>query len=102
MAYDRKLPYNDLLALPPNFDFNRPEILKNLVKASRNLGELKGLCATLPDPNLLINTIVGGASNVMLSLTFKFLFEIKTYEFILEMKRFKVKFKKLKNYQPYI
>ena len=43
-----------------------------------------------------------GASNVMLSLTFKFLFEIKTYEFILEMKRFKVKFKKLKNYQPYI
>jgi hypothetical protein len=39
-------------------DLETPEILKNLSRASRRLGELNGLCASLPDPQLLINTIV--------------------------------------------
>ncbi|MEM6964757.1 MAG: Fic family protein [Bacteroidota bacterium] len=58
MAYNRKQPFNDLPNLPPAFDFNHPAILNNLVKASRQLGELNGLCSTLPEPTLLINTIV--------------------------------------------
>lgn len=35
-----------------------PAILRLVVKASRHLGELNGLCASLPDPQLLINTLV--------------------------------------------
>jgi Fic family protein len=58
-SYNRNKPYNDLPPLPPrDVDLETPEILKNLAKASRQLGELNGLCASLPDPQLLINTIV--------------------------------------------
>jgi Fic family protein len=59
MNYNRNAPFNDLPALPPDESlFETPEILKSLAKASRYLGELNGLCASLPDPQLLINTIV--------------------------------------------
>ena len=59
MAYGSAQPNNDLLPLPPeDIDLETPEILKSLAKASRYLGELNGLCASLPDPQLLINTIV--------------------------------------------
>lgn len=57
--YIKVQPYNDLPPLPPqDIDLETPEILKNLSRASRQLGELSGLCASLPDPQLLINTIV--------------------------------------------
>lgn len=56
---NKSQPYNHLPPLPPKaIDLETPEILKNLSKASRQLGELSGLCASLPDPQLLINTIV--------------------------------------------
>ncbi|RXK59209.1 Fic family protein [Lacibacter luteus] len=58
MTYNRNNPYNDLPALTSTGFTESPEILKQLVKASRHLGELNGLCASLPDPQLLINTIV--------------------------------------------
>ncbi|HUS02095.1 MAG TPA: Fic/DOC family N-terminal domain-containing protein [Chitinophagaceae bacterium] len=59
MPYNKNQPYNDLPPLPPaEIDLETPEILRNLSKASRQLGELNGLCASLPDPHLLINTIV--------------------------------------------
>jgi Fic family protein len=59
MTNNRDQPYNELPPLPPtNIDLETPEILKNLLKASRRLGELNGLCASIPDPQLLINTIV--------------------------------------------
>ncbi|MFN8266015.1 MAG: Fic family protein [Chitinophagaceae bacterium] len=58
MAYSKNLAYNDLPALPPEGFAETPEILRHLAKASRFLGELNGLCASLPDPQLLINTIV--------------------------------------------
>lgn len=58
MAYNKNLPFNDLPDLPPASFVESPEILKHLAKASRHLGELNGLCASLPDPRLLINTIV--------------------------------------------
>lgn len=58
MAYNKNLPFNDLPDLPPVNFVESSEILRHLATASRYLGELKGLCASLPDPNLLINTIV--------------------------------------------
>lgn len=59
MAYQRNQPFNDLPALPPSgIALETPTILKRLTVAARNLGELNGLCETLPDPTLLINTIV--------------------------------------------
>ena len=58
MAYDKNAPFNELPDLPPaDFDESR-ELLRQLAKASRYLGELNGLCASLPDPQLLINTII--------------------------------------------
>jgi Fic family protein len=57
MAFNRKIPNNDLPLLPPDAKIETPEILKQLATASRHLGELNGLCATLTDPILLINTI---------------------------------------------
>lgn len=58
MTYNRNKPYNDLPDLPPADFAESLEILRHLAKASRYLGELNGLCASLPDPQLLINTIV--------------------------------------------
>lgn len=57
MAYNRNMPYNDLPDLPPVDFTESQDILRHLAKASRYLGELNGLCASLPDPQLLINTI---------------------------------------------
>ena len=58
MVYNRTAPYNDLPDLPPADFTESREILRQLSKASRHLGELNGLCASLPDPQLLINTII--------------------------------------------
>ncbi len=58
MAYNKSNPFNDLPNLPPTDFTESPEILRHLAKAARHLGELNGLCASLPDPQLLINTIV--------------------------------------------
>ncbi|MBS1585198.1 MAG: Fic family protein [Bacteroidetes bacterium] len=57
MPFNRNNPYNDLPPLPPKADLENAGILKLLASTSRNLGELKGLCLSLPDPALLINTI---------------------------------------------
>ena len=62
MPYDPFLPYNDLPDLPPAVDLNSPTILRVLTLASRHLGELNGLCASLPDSNILINTLVAQES----------------------------------------
>lgn len=58
MAYNKNSPYNDLPALPPEGFAETPELLRHLAKASRFLGELNGICTSLPDPQLLINTII--------------------------------------------
>ncbi|HUB61901.1 MAG TPA: hypothetical protein VL978_14405, partial [Puia sp.] len=59
MPYQRTQPFNDLPPLPPEgIDLETPAILKKLAVAARNLGELNGLCETLPDPRLFTNTIV--------------------------------------------
>lgn len=58
MPFNRNIPYNELSDLPPAGLAESPTLLKQLAKASRYLGELNGLCASLPDPQLLINAIV--------------------------------------------
>ena len=58
MAYNKNTAFNDLPNLPPHDFIETPEILRHLAKAARHLGELNGLCVSLPDPQLLINTIV--------------------------------------------
>ena len=58
MAYNPAEPYNDLPDLPPTSNLESPAILRVLAQASRHLGELKGLCASLPDPAILINTLI--------------------------------------------
>jgi cell filamentation protein, protein adenylyltransferase len=59
MIYDRNKPFNDLPALPPaDLDLETPEILRHLAKAARYIGELNGLCESMPDPQLLISSIV--------------------------------------------
>ncbi|MRG44786.1 Fic family protein [Chitinophaga sp. SYP-B3965] len=59
MAYNRLQAFNDLPPLfPVEVNLETPEIFRQLAKASRHLGELNGLCASLPDPQILINTIV--------------------------------------------
>lgn len=51
-------PFNELADLPPSDFIESPEILRHLAKAARHLGELNGLCASLPDTRLLVSTIV--------------------------------------------
>ena len=58
MAFNKNTPFNDLPALPPQDFTESPEILRHLAKAARHLGELNGLCTSLPDPQLMINTII--------------------------------------------
>lgn len=58
MSYSKNIAFNDLPDLPPAYFKESPQILKHMATASRHLGELNGLCASLPDPHLLINTIV--------------------------------------------
>lgn len=58
MVFDRNTPFNELPNLPPLGFVESPEILRQLAKAARYLGELNGLCASLPDPQILINTII--------------------------------------------
>ncbi len=58
MVYNPLLPYNDLPDLPPAINLHHPDIVLALTQASRHLGELNGLCASLPDPSILINTLV--------------------------------------------
>ena len=58
MAFNRNIPFNKLPDLPPPEFQESQEILRHLAKASRYIGELNGLCTSLPDPQLLINTIV--------------------------------------------
>ena len=58
MAFNNNTAFNELPNLPPGDFIESPEILRHLARAYRYLGELNGLCASLPDPQLLINTIV--------------------------------------------
>lgn len=57
-TFDRNKPFNELSDLPPLSELETVEILKLTIAANKLLAELKGYCQTLPNPNLLLNTIV--------------------------------------------
>lgn len=56
--FHRDLPFNTLPDLPPAVNLETPEIFKATIRANKLLAELKGFCQTLPNPELLLNTIV--------------------------------------------
>ncbi len=56
--FNKDLPYNSLPDLPPKSQLETVEILKLTIEANKLLGELKGYCQTLPNPEMLLNTIV--------------------------------------------
>lgn len=58
MNFDPQKPLNDLPLLPPPTDLETKAILKKTVIAGRALAELKGLGETIPNQNILINSIV--------------------------------------------
>ncbi|MDD3927394.1 MAG: Fic/DOC family N-terminal domain-containing protein [bacterium] len=58
MGFDPLRPYNELPLLPPQTDLETKSILKKTVTAGRALAELKGLGDTIPDQNILINSLV--------------------------------------------
>lgn len=57
MGYDPVRPYNDLPLLPPKADLETRAVLKKAVSAHRALAELKGLGRTIPNQDILINSL---------------------------------------------
>ena len=59
MAYSRDKPYNDLPLLPPDISvFESIAVYKKLSQARAALAELKGRLPIIPNPYMLINTLV--------------------------------------------
>jgi Fic family protein len=56
MAWKPDIPYNDLPPIPR--EINHTAFITELTEAHRYLGELKGYCRTLPNPELLLSTIL--------------------------------------------
>ena len=52
-------PYNTLPPLPPKREkIETVKVLRQLVKSSVALAELKGLAPTLPNPSILLNAVI--------------------------------------------
>lgn len=58
MAFDPKVPYNDLPPVPPKQDIETKAVLKKVASAGRSLAELKGIGATIPNQAILVNSLV--------------------------------------------
>lgn len=59
MAYSKEQPYNDLpMLLPDKSTWETYNVYKNLTKARAALAELKGRLPIIPNPLMLINTLV--------------------------------------------
>jgi Fic family protein len=58
MAFDPKIPYNDLPPLPPKADVETKAILKKTIAARSALAELKGLGETLPNQAVLVDSLI--------------------------------------------
>lgn len=59
MTFSRQQPYNDLPLLPPRKSYYETvDILKKLKEARVALAELKGRLPIIPNPEMLINTLV--------------------------------------------
>lgn len=57
-VFNKDIAYNDLPNLPPKKNLETTAIFKAIIKANKLLAELKGYCQTLPNPQMLLNTIV--------------------------------------------
>ena len=51
-------PYNELPFLLPNTEFESKKILKQAIKANRELACLKGYCSLLPNDSILLSSII--------------------------------------------
>lgn len=58
MSYNPDKPYNYLPPLPPESEIETPAVLKEAIAANRALAELKGKSESLPNPSMLVNSIV--------------------------------------------
>jgi Fic family protein len=58
MHFDPNKPYNQLPNLPPKAELETAIVLKAVTRAGRALAELKGRTHTIPNPTILLNTIV--------------------------------------------
>ena len=58
MIRDINKPNNDLKKLPPEVNLETPEIFRACIKANKALAELKGCCMRLPNPEMLLNTVI--------------------------------------------
>lgn len=56
--FNTNKPFNDLPNLPPKVDLHSKEITQLVIRANKLLAELKGYSQTLPDPHILLNTII--------------------------------------------
>jgi Fic family protein len=58
IKFNRDKPFNALPDLPPKVNLGTAEIFTATIRANKLLAELKGFCQILPNPELLLNTIV--------------------------------------------
>lgn len=58
MSNNPDKPYNLLPPLPPETELETPDVLKAAITANRVLAELKGKSESLPNPSILVNSIV--------------------------------------------
>lgn len=55
--FDRKVPYNDLPSLPPDFDFNDVELLKLVNKTNIALSSFNGTAKVLPNRVMIMEPL---------------------------------------------
>ncbi|MHB8792550.1 MAG: Fic family protein [Thermoleophilia bacterium] len=58
MSLDPHHPYNELPPLPPQAEIESTKVLRKAITAGRALAELKGLGGTIPNQEILINSII--------------------------------------------
>ena len=57
--WDKKVPYNDLPPLPPpGVNLETASVLKQIIPARSSLAELKQGIGRIPNPSILINSVV--------------------------------------------
>ncbi len=87
LIFDRLKPHNNLAQLPPSKDIeNNPKILKRLVLASRALATVNGNLNRLPNPLMLINTLVLQEAKASTEIENIFTTEDELYKAISETK----------------
>lgn len=87
LIFDRLKPHNNLAQLPPSKGIeNNPKILKRLVLASRALATVNGNLNRLPNPLMLINTLVLQEAKASTEIENIFTTEDELYKAISETK----------------